>query len=213
MFRLLATKILIFTFLSYPVYAQFDKKCQLDKISYLSPVISGCSFRIDNSGKAFFKINNRNVNVDQCLSNFLKGKELIEFKKHILDMQKEFNPDIREIPILYLVEENGGYSGKLSNKTLGMGSFDIPYMKKDFGGNAKILLDNGLTIHLKINNNAKLSLIGGFGKVNMTGPCKPINISSNSVLNKTKPAETKCRELGFKKGTESFGNCVLKLMD
>ncbi len=213
MFKLLATKILIFTLLSYSVYAQFHKKCKLDKISYLSPVISGCSFRIDNSGKALFKINNRNVNADQCLSNFLKGNELIAFKKQILDMQKGFNPSIREIPILYLVEENGGYSGKLSNKTLGMGSFDIPYMKKDFGGNAKILLDNGLTIHLRINNNAKLSLIGGFGRVNMTGPCKQINISSTSVLNRTKPAETKCRELGFKKGTENFGNCVLKLID
>jgi hypothetical protein len=213
MFKLLATKILIFTLLSYPVYAQFDKKCQLDKISYLSPIIGGCTFRIDNSGKASFKNNNRDVNADQCFSNFLKGKELVEFKKQILDMQKGFNPNIRENPILYLVEENGGYSGKLSNKTLGMGSFDIPYMKKSFGGNAKILLDNGLTIHLKINNNAKLSLIGGFGRVNMSGPCKPININSNSVLNKTKPAETKCRELGFKNGTESFGNCVLKLMN
>ena len=90
-------------------------------------------------------------------------------------MQKGFNSNIRKNPILYLVEENGGYSGKLSNETLGIGSFDIPYMKKDSGGNAKVFLDNGLNIHLKVNNNAKLSLVGGFGRVNMTGPCKPYN--------------------------------------
>ena len=44
-------------------------------------------------------------------------------------MQKDLNPNIRENPILYLVEENGGFLNKLINKTLGMGS-DIPYMKK-----------------------------------------------------------------------------------
>jgi len=153
MLKLLATTTLLFTLLSNTVYAQFDKKCQLNKISYLSPAIGGCTFRIDNSGKAFFKKYNRDVNVDQCLSSFLKGKKLIKFKKEISDMQKGFNSNIRKNPILYLVEENGGYSGKLSNETLGI----------------------GLNIHLKVNNNAKLSLVGGFGRVNMTGPCKPYN--------------------------------------
>ena len=38
-------------------------------------------------------------------------------------------------------------------------------------------------------------------------------INSDSISNKTEPAETKCKELGFKKGNENFGNCVLKLMD
>lgn len=175
MLKLLATTTLLFTLLSNTVYAQFDKKCQLNKISYLSPAIGGCTFRIDNSGKAFFKKYNRDVNVDQCLSSFLKGKKLIKFKKEISDMQKGFNSNIRKNPILYLVEENDGYSGKLSNETLGIGSFDIPYMKKDSGGNAKVFLDNGLNIHLKVDNNAKLSLVGGFGRVNMTGPCKPYN--------------------------------------
>lgn len=37
--------------------------------------------------------------------------------------------------------------------------------------------------------------------------------NSSSISNKTKPAEIKCKDLGFKKGTESFGMCVFKLMD
>ena len=37
--------------------------------------------------------------------------------------------------------------------------------------------------------------------------------SSVKTINKTEPAENKCKELGFSPGTESFGNCVLKLMD
>ena len=175
MLKFLTTTTLIFCLLSFHVYAEFDKKCKLNKLSYLSPAIGGCTFRIDNSGKAFFKKYNRNVNVDECLSSFLKGKKLVNFKKQILNMQNGINSNIRKNPTLYLVEENDGYSGKLSNKTLGIGSFDIPYMKKDIGGAAKIFLDNGLNIHLKVNNNAKLSLVGSFGRVNMTGPCKPYN--------------------------------------
>lgn len=37
--------------------------------------------------------------------------------------------------------------------------------------------------------------------------------SVSTINNKTEPAEIKCKELGFKKGTENFGNCVLKLID
>ena len=37
--------------------------------------------------------------------------------------------------------------------------------------------------------------------------CKPEN------ENKTEKAENKCKELGFSPATESYGNCVLKLMD
>ena len=47
--------------------------------------------------------------------------------------------------------------------------------------------------------------------------CKPENEdktnSSDKVTNKTEKAENKCKELGFTPATESYGNCVLKLMD
>ena len=46
--------------------------------------------------------------------------------------------------------------------------------------------------------------------------CKPENEdktnSSDKVTNKTEKAENKCKELGFTPATESYGNCVLKLM-
>ena len=102
--KLLAITTLLFTLLSYASYAQFDKKCKLNEMSYLSPAIGGCTFRVENSGKAFFKKYNRDVNVDQCLSSFLKGKKLVKFKKEISDMQKGFKSNIRKNSILYLVE-------------------------------------------------------------------------------------------------------------
>jgi hypothetical protein len=37
--------------------------------------------------------------------------------------------------------------------------------------------------------------------------------SSDKITNKTEEAENKCKELGFTPATESYGNCVLKLMD
>ncbi len=37
--------------------------------------------------------------------------------------------------------------------------------------------------------------------------------SSDKITNKTEKAENKCKELGFTPATESYGNCVLKLMD
>ena len=39
------------------------------------------------------------------------------------------------------------------------------------------------------------------------------NINTNKINNKTKNYEDKCTEIGFKKGTEKFGECVLKLID
>ena len=35
----------------------------------------------------------------------------------------------------------------------------------------------------------------------------------NKITNKTIDAEHKCAEIGFKKGTENYGKCVLKLLD
>ena len=37
--------------------------------------------------------------------------------------------------------------------------------------------------------------------------------STNSISNKTKDAEEKCTEIGFKKGTEKYGDCVLKMLE
>jgi hypothetical protein len=36
---------------------------------------------------------------------------------------------------------------------------------------------------------------------------------TNKISNKIKNIEDKCSEIGFKKGTEKFGECVLKLID
>ena len=40
-----------------------------------------------------------------------------------------------------------------------------------------------------------------------------INVNKNKITLKTKNAEDKCTEIGFKKGTEKYGECVLKLLD
>ena len=40
-----------------------------------------------------------------------------------------------------------------------------------------------------------------------------INYKKNKISLMTKNAEDKCAEIGFKKGTEKYGECVLKLLD
>ena len=166
--------IIVSILVSFSAFAKFNKKCNLKNRSYISPSLGGCIFQTNSSGKIVFKINNKIVNIDKCLSLFLKGKELDDFKNKIFDMEKDFNVTNKKVPILYVSEKNGGYLGKLTNETLGIGSFAIPFMKKGFSGNAKISLDNGLNIYLKIKENAKLSLVGSFGKITMTGPCEKI---------------------------------------
>ena len=44
---------------------------------------------------------------------------------------------------------------------------------------------------------------------------KTINSNSpnNKISNKTKDTEDKCTEIGFKKGTEKYGDCVLKMIE
>ena len=39
------------------------------------------------------------------------------------------------------------------------------------------------------------------------------NKKINKISNKTKEAEDKCTEIGFKKGTEKYGDCVLKMLE
>jgi len=38
-------------------------------------------------------------------------------------------------------------------------------------------------------------------------------LNSNKITNKTKDAENKCTEIGFTKGTEKYGDCVLKMLE
>ena len=37
--------------------------------------------------------------------------------------------------------------------------------------------------------------------------------NTNKITPKTKEAEDKCTEIGFKKGTEKYGDCVLKMLE
>lgn len=39
------------------------------------------------------------------------------------------------------------------------------------------------------------------------------NVNTNKITPKTKDAEDKCAEIGFKKGTEKYGDCVLKMLE
>ena len=39
------------------------------------------------------------------------------------------------------------------------------------------------------------------------------NKKTNKISNKTDDAEDKCTEIGFKKGTEKYGECVLKMIE
>ena len=42
---------------------------------------------------------------------------------------------------------------------------------------------------------------------------KIINIKQKNISDKIKIVEEKCVEIGFKKGTEKYGDCVLKMIE
>ena len=42
---------------------------------------------------------------------------------------------------------------------------------------------------------------------------KNIDSKSSSISKNTRDAEDKCTEIGFKKGTEKYGDCVLKMLE
>jgi len=71
------------------------------------------------------------------------------------------------------------------------------------------------------NGNEFLFRIHGNGTATKNAFSKSLNsgvvVSSdkkiNKITNKTIDAENKCTEIGFKKGTEDYGKCVLKLLD
>ena len=178
MYKSILIKIIIFInlfMLSTFAYAEFDKKCFLENILYVSPSLAGCVFSGSSTSKIFFKLNNLDVNVDKCLSRLdLSDENLQKFKNDILNIEKELSINDKNLkPILLIKINNEGYSGTLlNNRILGVSSFEIPFIKKDFEGIANVYLDNGLTINLKVNEIAKLKLIGGFGKISMQGKCE-----------------------------------------
>ena len=71
------------------------------------------------------------------------------------------------------------------------------------------------------NGNEVLFRIHGNGTATKNSFSKSLNfgvvVSSdkkiNKISNKTIDAENKCTEIGFKKGTEEYGKCVLKLLE
>ena len=167
---------IIFFLISNLAHAKFDKKCYLKNILYVSPSLAGCVFGGSTSSKMFFKLNNLDVNIDECVSRLnLSQKNLKKFKNDISKIEKDLKiNDENQIPILLVSVNKDGYSGKvISKRMLGISSFEIPYMKKNFEGIANVFLDNGLTINLKVLEKANLKLIGGFGKISLQGKCEP----------------------------------------
>ena len=168
---------LLFLFLTPCIaHAQFDKKCYLKNILYVSPSIAGCVFGGSTSGEMFFKLNNLDIQIDKCLSRLnLSDKNLKKFKNDISKIEKDLKiNDQNQLPILFVKVHKDGYSGKvISKRMLGISSFEIPFMKKNLEGIANVFLDNGLTINLKVFEKASLKLIGGFGKISLQGRCLP----------------------------------------
>ena len=115
-------------------FAQFDKKCFLKNILYVSPSIAGCVFGGSTSGEMFFKLNNVDIQIDECLSRLnLSEKNLKKFKNDISKIERDLKiNDQNQLPILLVRVHKDGYSGKvISKRMLGISSFEIPYMKKN----------------------------------------------------------------------------------
>lgn len=76
--------------------------------------------------------------------------------------------------------------------------------------NNEKIWDKNFPIHYKIAMNRKLNC--GV-KISITEDPKKTVEGTGFISNKMKPAEDKCLEIGFKKGTEKYGECVLKIIE
>ena len=212
--RSLIIKLLCVFLIGFPSFAlaNYDKQCDISFQSYVSPSIAGCVFSAKKSGDLSFKLSGRNVTPKKCFSAAGMADEQIN---QFMEMVKGEN-FVGEKGVLLIKEQGDLISGKMTTNSFPNEGMDFPPLKKDFGGTAKATLDTGISIKLKVNKSAELTLAGDFGTMRLSGPCKKYNASSTGAAKSTSKldkAKSTCTELGFTLGTEKHGDCVLKMMD
>ena len=213
--RSLIIKILCMFLISFPsiALANYDKQCDVSFQSYVSPSIAGCVFSAKKSGDLSFKLSGRNVTPKKCFSAAGMADEQIN---QFVEMVKGGN-FVGEKGVLLIKEQGDLISGKMTTNSFPNEGMDFPPLKKDVGGTAKATLDTGISIKIKVKKSAELTLVGDFGTIRLSGPCKKYNAPSmpttSASSSKLDKAKSTCTELGFTLGTEKHGDCVLKMMD
>ena len=212
--RSLIIKILFTFLIAFPsiAFANYDKKCDVSFQSYVSPTIAGCVFSAKKSGELSFKLSERNVTPKKCFTAAgITDEQINQF----IEMVKG-EKFVGEKGALFIKEQGDLISGKMTSNSFPDEGMEFPPLKKHFGGTAKATLDSGISIELKVNKSAELTLAGDFGTMRLIGPCKRYYVSSNDTTagaSKLGKAKITCTELGFTLGTEKHGECVLKMMD
>ena len=197
-------------------WANYDKTCEMRFEGYTSPSLDGCIIQADSKGNLKFKLHNRIVGIKTCLKSLgLNDSELNQFET----MAEEFKVAASEVTTLLVKEHNGAYSAKMAGNSSFQEGLEFPPLEKNYNGVARGILDNGLSIELKLKKRAHLKISGDFGRLSLAGTCTKYDSGSSEVSSegisslKLDKAAVTCSELGFKAGTEKHGDCVLKLLD
>ncbi len=119
---------------------------------------------------------------------------------------------MREKATLYYSDDNGFLTAKLISNAFPEDGLVIGRTKKESNGKATVVLDTGIILTIKVENPITVSLNGDFGLTQLKGRCNGPLVSLKQKNSPLDNAKAVCTDLGFRLGTEKFGDCVMKLM-
>ena len=119
---------------------------------------------------------------------------------------------MREKATLLYSDNNGFLTAKLISNAFPEDGLVIGRTKKNPNGEATVVLDTGITFTIKVENPMTVTFNGDFGLTQLKGRCNGLLVSSKEKGSSLDSAKAACADLGFRLGTEKFGDCVMKLM-
>ena len=185
---------------------KYNHKCDLTFHSYVSPSIAGCVMSAAKSGISF-QLSGRSVSAEKCFKPAGMDSGQVSM---LLDMVRG-EEVMREKATLFYSDDNGFLTAKLISNSFPEDGLVIGRTKR-VNGKATVVLNTGITLTIKIENPITVTLNGDFGLTQLKGRCNGPLVSSKETISPLDNAKAVCVDLGFRRGTEKFGDCVMKLM-
>ena len=186
---------------------KYNHKCDLTFHSYVSPSIAGCVMSATKSGFSFV-LSGRLVSAEKCFKPAGMDSGQVSMLLELVRGEEI----MREKATLYYSDDNGFLTAKLISNAFPKDGLVIGRTKKGSNGKATVVLDTGIILTIKVENPITVSLNGDFGLNQLKGRCNSPLVSSKQKISPLDNAKAVCADLGFRLGTEKFGDCVMKLM-
>lgn len=186
---------------------KYNHKCDLTFHSYVSPSIAGCVMSATKSGISF-QLSGRLVSAEKCF----KPAGMVSGQVSMLLELVRGEEIMREKATLFYSDDNGFLTAKLISNAFPEDGLVIGRTKRKSDGKATVIVDNGIIFTIKVKNPITVTLNGDFGLTQLKGRCNGPLVSSKETISPLDNAKAVCTDLGFRLGTEKFGDCVMKLM-